>query len=76
MRLGEDEMSPTDLHYVTDSDGETTGVIVPIKLWREIKSERETAYLLKSKKMKKRLVDAKMRDAGGSLEEAREKLGI
>ena len=27
-------------------------MIVPIALWREIESERETAYLLKSEKMK------------------------
>ena len=43
-----------ELHYVTDKNGETTGVIVPIDLWREIESARETSYLLKSENMKKR----------------------
>jgi hypothetical protein len=32
-----------------------TGVIVPIELWREISSEKETAYLLQSEAMKRRL---------------------
>jgi len=51
-------------------------VIVPIELWREIKSEKETAYLLKSEKMKQRLLEAKERQSGIPFEEAREKLGI
>jgi hypothetical protein len=42
----------------------------------EIESERETAYLLKSATMKRRLLDAKERQEGISIEEAREKLGI
>jgi PHD/YefM family antitoxin component YafN of YafNO toxin-antitoxin module len=56
--------------------GKPVGVIVPIKLWREIESERETAYLLKSETMKKRLLEAKERTGGISLEEARTQLGI
>lgn len=52
------------------------GVIVPIELWHEIQSERETAYLLKSQTMKRRLLEAKKRQDGISLEEVREKLGI
>ena len=51
-------------------------MIVPIALWREIESEKETAYLLKSENMKRRLLDAKERQAGVPFEEAREKLGI
>jgi hypothetical protein len=39
----------------SDKNGEQTAVIVPIELWREIESEKETAYLLKSRKMKNRL---------------------
>jgi hypothetical protein len=31
------------------------------KIWREIESERETAYLLKSESMRKRLLEAKER---------------
>jgi predicted RNA polymerase sigma factor len=49
---------------------------VPIELWREIESERETAYLLKSKNMKQRLLEAKERTTGVPFEEALEKLGI
>jgi hypothetical protein len=52
------------------------GVIVPIELWREIESERETVYLLKSKTMRQRLLKAKERQGGIAFAEAREKLGI
>ena len=68
--------SPSEFQYVSDAQGNTVGVIVPIELWREIESERETAYLLKSETMKRRLLDAKERQEGLSLEEVREKLGI
>jgi PHD/YefM family antitoxin component YafN of YafNO toxin-antitoxin module len=64
------------VQYISDADGTTVGVIVPIEVWREIESERETAYLLKSKAMKKRLLEAKARRKGISLDEARTKLGI
>ena len=69
-------MTQASLQFVLDENGQTTSVIVPIDLWREIESERETAYLLKSKTMKKRLLEAKKRSDGISLEQAREKLGI
>ena len=69
-------MSQTDIKYVSDETGKTIEVIVPIDLWREIESERETAYLLKSEAMKQRLIQAKSRQEGISLEEVREKLGI
>jgi len=49
---------------------------VPIELWREIESEKETAYLFKNKKMKKRLLEAKDRKEGIPFGEACEKLGI
>ena len=48
---------------------------IPIELWREIVSERETAYLLKSDAMKKRLQAAAQRRDGLSLEVVLEKLG-
>jgi PHD/YefM family antitoxin component YafN of YafNO toxin-antitoxin module len=51
-------------------------VIVPISLWREIESERETAYLLKSETMKRRLLEAKERQQGLSLGETMEENGI
>ncbi len=52
------------VQYVSNEEGEPVSVIVPIGLWREIASERETAYLLKSETMKKRLLEAKDRTGG------------
>ena len=69
-------MSAAEIQYISDESGNTVGVIIPIQLWREIESERETAYLLKSETMKQRLLEAKDRQDGIPLEEAREKLGI
>ena len=65
-----------DIRYVSDADGKTVSVIVPIELWREIESSQETAYLLKSPAMKERLVEAMQRQDGVSLEDARAKLRI
>ena len=64
------------IQYISDENNKITGVIVPIDLWREIQAEKETAYLLKTETMKKRLLDAKNRKKGIPLDEAREKLGI
>ena len=69
-------MSATEIQYVSDENGNAVAVIVPIDLWREIASERETAYLLKSEAMKQRLMAARQRQDGISLEEACEKLRI
>ncbi len=69
-------MALNEIQYISDKKGETTAVIVPIELWREIESEKETAYLLKNKNMRKRLLDAKKRTKGIPFKEAREKLGI
>jgi len=69
-------MSLAEIQYVSDESGNTVAAIVPIELWREIESERETAYLLKSDNMKRRLVEAKNRQEGISLDEACERLGI
>jgi PHD/YefM family antitoxin component YafN of YafNO toxin-antitoxin module len=65
-----------EIQYVSDESGNATAVIVPIELWREIESEKETAYLLKSETMQRRLLEAKERQTGIPLEEALEKLGI
>lgn len=65
-----------NLQYISDATGAAIGVIVPIELWNQIESERETAYLLKSDAMKRRLLEAMDRTEGISLEDAREKLGI
>ena len=66
----------TEIQYVSDESGNPISVIVPIELWREIESEKETAYLLKSENMKRRLLEAKERQTGIPFEDAREKLGI
>jgi PHD/YefM family antitoxin component YafN of YafNO toxin-antitoxin module len=69
-------MSETEIRYVSDESGNPVGVIVPIELWREIESERETAYLLKSENMSRRLAEAKERQEGIPFDEACEQLGI
>ena len=45
-------MESTEIQIVSNEAGEPTAVIVPIELWREIESERETAYLLNSAAMR------------------------
>jgi prevent-host-death family protein len=69
-------MASTEIQIVSNENGEPTAVIVPIELWREIESERETAYLLKSETMRTRLLAAKQRQEGIPFEAAVEKLGI
>ena len=64
------------VQYISDENNKVTGVIVPIDLWRELQSEKETAYLLKSEKMKQRLLEAKKRKEGIPFDEACEKLGV
>jgi len=64
------------VQYISDDQNKITGVIVPIDLWHELQSEKETADLLKSEAMKERLLEAKKRNNGISLEESCEKLGI
>jgi antitoxin YefM len=69
-------MANTEIQIVSSESGEPTAVIVPIELWREIESERETAYLFKSGAMKDRLLQAARRQTGLSLEDVIEKLGV
>jgi PHD/YefM family antitoxin component YafN of YafNO toxin-antitoxin module len=64
------------LQYICDSEGQTVSVVVPIAMWQEIMAERETAYLLSSPAMEARLLTARKRQDGISLEAACEKLGI
>ena len=52
---------PTEIQYVSDAEGKPVSVLVPIALWHEIESARETAYLLHSETMKRRLLEAKER---------------
>jgi hypothetical protein len=69
-------MSTADVQYISDEQGDLTAVIVPIALWKQIVSELETQYLLKSEAMKKRLLDARARDEGIGLNEVLEHLEI
>ena len=64
------------IQYISDDQNNVTGVIVPIDLWKEIESEQETAYLLKSATMKKRLIEAKNRTKGIPFDKACEDLGV
>ncbi|MBS1830679.1 MAG: prevent-host-death protein [Acidobacteria bacterium] len=69
-------MSEADIQFVTNEAGQPTAVIVPIALWKEIASERETAYLLKSETMRQRLLVALGRGNGVPLDDAVAKLGL
>jgi hypothetical protein len=69
-------MAEADIQYVSNESGEPTAVIVPISLWRDIVSERETACLLKPESMRRRLLEAKDRQQGLSLDETITKLGV
>ena len=69
-------MANTEIRIVSSESGEPTAVIVPIELWREIESERETAYLLKGEAMKDRLLQAARRQTGLSFKDVVEKLGV
>ncbi len=64
------------IQYISDQNNKITGVIVPIDLWQEIQSEKETAYLLKSETMKNRLIKAKNNKEGIPFDAACKKLGI
>ena len=69
-------MLDLDIQIVSNEAGEPTAVIVPIELWREIASERETAHLLKSETMKLRLLAAAQRRDGQSLDSVVKQLGL
>jgi antitoxin YefM len=65
-----------DIQIVSNEAGEPTAVIVPIALWREITSERETAYLLNSENMRRRLLASREREGAVPLDDAVAKLGL
>ena len=69
-------MTNSEIQIVSDESGQPTAVIVPIEMWREIESERETDYLLKSENMKRRLLAARASNESIPFEAALEKLGI
>ena len=65
-----------DIQYLSDSQGQRVAAVVPIELWQEIESERETQYLLSSPAMRKRLLESIHRGEFTTFEDARAKLGI
>jgi prevent-host-death family protein len=69
-------MVNTEIQFVVSESGEPTAVIVPIELWREVESERETAYLLRSAAMKDRLLQAARRQTGIAFEATVQRPGI
>lgn len=69
-------MAAFEIQFVSNELGEHTAVIVPIELWREIESERETTYLLKSANMRERLLKAREQTSGLAFDDVIEKLGI
>ena len=69
-------MPEAEIQIVSNEAGEPTAVIVPIALWKEIASERETAYLLKSEAMRQRLRAALDRGSGVPLEDVVAKLEL
>lgn len=64
------------IQFVLDEDGNSAAVIMPIELWRQIESDKETAYLRRSKHRRQLLLYAKKRRKGIPIEEVREKLKI
>lgn len=69
-------MPEADIQLVTNEAGQTTAVLIPIELWKEIASERETAYLLKSETMRQRLLGGLEREGGVPLDDALSEMGL
>ncbi len=69
-------MTLTDIQYIADADGELKAVVVPIDTWRDIESELETHYLLRSDAMRQRLLEALRREQGIPLDQALTQLGV
>lgn len=69
-------MNCHSIQYVHDENGIVTAVLVPIDIWRDMESENETAYLLKSDSMARRLIEAKERTEAIPFEVVRERLGV
>lgn len=69
-------MNDSTVQYISDDQGEVTGVILPIHLWQDILSELETQHLMKSDRMWQRLLEAKQRTQGIALDTAVSQLGL
>lgn len=64
------------VQYISNQQGDVTGVIVPIDIWQDLISELETQHLLKNETMRQRLSEALSRQGGVSLSQAVEQLGL
>ena len=69
-------MAGSAIQFVSDEGGKPTSAIVPIALWHETESARQTADLLKSATMRRRLAEAKTRLEGTPFEEGCHRLGV
>lgn len=47
---------PREVRYLSDAEGRTEAVVVPIGLWEEISSELETRFLLSNPAMRAKLL--------------------
>ncbi len=69
-------MSDTDFPTLVDPDGRVTAVVVPIDVWREIASERETQHLLASPAMRERLLRGLAADDALPMDDVVARLGL
>lgn len=69
-------MGKPEVKVVKNDQGEEIAGIVPIQLWREIESERETAYLMSTPANRQRLTEALIRTEGVSMDSVLWKLGV
>ena len=69
-------MNDPQVQYVSDDQGEVTGVILSIQLWQDILSELETQHLLKSEAMRQRLLDARQGSTGIAFDQAITELNL
>jgi hypothetical protein len=72
------------VQYITDAKGRKKAAVVPIAEWEGVLSalgaherrEEETAHLLNSEVMRRRLAAARARAGGKTLEEVKDALGL
>lgn len=64
------------IQYISNDNGEISGVVLPIDFWNRINCNDETEYLLQKDKNKKRLIESLNREEELSKEEAYERLGL
>ncbi len=76
-RSGKSGSVALDLHRRTGAfPARITKISAETRVWHELQSEKETAYLFKSEAMRERLLTARQRTEGIDLEETRKELDI